>query len=98
VSSSVDPTALSAPEERDLVRAVARFPAVVEAAAEDRTPHVVATYAREFAETFNAFYRSCPVLSADEEVRAARLALVAAARETVGNALSLLGVEAPESM
>jgi len=98
VSSSVDPAALSAPEEHDLVRAVARFPAVVEAAAEDRTPHVVATYAREFAETFNAFYRSCPVLSADEEVRAARLALVAAARETVGNALSLLGVEAPESM
>jgi len=99
VPASVDPAALSVPEERDLARVVARFPAVVETAAEDRTPHVVATYAREFAEAFNAFYRECPVLSAaDADARGARLALVAAARETVGNALSLLGVEAPESM
>ncbi len=95
----VDPGALDAPEERALARTVARFPAVVEAAAEDREPHGVATYAREFAEDFNGFYRECPVLTADDErTRAARLALVAAARETVGNALSLLGVEAPESM
>ena len=95
----VDPDALDAPEERALARTVARFPAVVESAAEDREPHVVATYAREFAEDFNAFYRECPVLTAeDERTRGARLALVAAARETVGNALSLLGVEAPESM
>jgi arginyl-tRNA synthetase len=96
--ASVETDALTEPEERTLVRTIARFPAVVEAAAADHQPHVVATYAREFAEDFNGFYRSCPVLSADEEVREARLALVAAARETVGNALSLLGVEAPESM
>jgi len=91
--------ALDAPEERALTRTVARFPAVVERAAADHEPHAVATYAREFAEDFNAFYRACPVLTAeDERTREARLALVGAARETVGNALSLLGVEAPESM
>ncbi|PSP50695.1 arginine--tRNA ligase [Halobacteriales archaeon QH_1_68_42] len=95
----IDPAHLSTPEERDLLRTVARFPAEVENAAEELQPHGMATYTREFAERFNAFYRECPVLTAeDEPARRARLALVVAARNTVANALSLLGVEAPESM
>ena len=99
VPSEVAADALSTPEERALLRVVARFPAVVETAAADLEPHRVATYTREFAETFNAFYRECPVLAAeDPAVREARLALVAAARNAVGNALDVLGVEAPESM
>jgi arginyl-tRNA synthetase len=90
---------LTAPEERALLRVIARFPARIEAAAADLEPHAVATYAREISETFNTFYRECPVLSAeDPEVRAARLALVRAARHTVANALDTLGVEAPTSM
>jgi arginyl-tRNA synthetase len=98
-AATVDPAHLSTPEERDLLRTVARFPAEVENAAEELQPHGMATYTREFAERFNAFYRECPVLTAeDEPARRARLALVVAARNTVANALSLLGVEAPESM
>ena len=94
----VDVDALETPAARGLLRTVARFPAVVESAASDLHPHVVATYTREFAEAFNAFYRECPVLDADGETRRARLALVAGARTTVANALGLLGVAAPESM
>jgi len=98
-ADGVDPAALDTPAERDLLRTIALFPAVVEDAAEDLEPHQIATYTRTFAERFNAFYRECPVLTAeDDRTRRARLALVAAARETVGNALGLLGVEAPESM
>ncbi|MFB6184985.1 MAG: arginine--tRNA ligase [Haloarculaceae archaeon] len=97
-ASDVAATALDHPAERDLLRVIARFPAVVETAAEELQPHQVATYTREFAETFNAFYRECPVLDAPERERAARLALVAAARNAVANALGLLGVEAPASM
>jgi arginyl-tRNA synthetase len=97
-AGEVDAELLDTPEERDLLRTVARFPAVVEAAAADLKPHTVATYTREFAEQFNAFYRECPVLDADEQTRRARLALVDAARTTVANALFVLGVEAPESM
>ena len=89
---------LSEPEERDLLRELARFPAVIEAAADDLTPHTVATYTRDLAETFNAFYRECPVLDADPETRAARLALVDGTRTTIANALDSLGVEAPTSM
>jgi arginyl-tRNA synthetase len=99
VDGTVDASALTEPEEQALLRVIARFPAQVEAAAADLEPHAVATYAREISETFNAFYRECPVLSAeDEDVRAARLALVRAARHTVANALDTLGVEAPTSM
>ncbi|PSQ24670.1 arginine--tRNA ligase [Halobacteriales archaeon QS_9_67_17] len=99
VSEEATVAALTEPEERDLLRSIARFPGVIDEAATELEPHRVATFTREFAETFNAFYRECPVLSAeDPEVREARIALVAAARHTVANALDVLGVAAPESM
>ncbi|WIV68410.1 arginine--tRNA ligase [Natrialbaceae archaeon AArc-T1-2] len=96
----IDATVLEAEAERDLLETIARFPGVVETAADDLEPHRVATYTREFAERFNAFYRECPVLAddVDPELRDARLALVAGSRHTIANALSLLGVEAPRSM
>jgi len=97
-SAGVDPALLTTSAERELLEVLARFPAVIEDAAEALEPHRVATYTRELAETFNAFYRECPVLDADADLRAARLALVAAARHTMANALSVLGIEAPESM
>jgi arginyl-tRNA synthetase len=98
VPETVDASQLTTAAEHELLEVIARFPAVVERAADELAPHVVATYTRTFAEAFNAFYRECPVLSADGEIRDARLALVAAARRTVANALGLLGVAAPESM
>ena len=98
VPEDVDADALEAPEAEDLLREIARFPGVIEEAAGDHRPHVVATYTRSLAEAFNSFYRECPVLDADAETRAARLALVGAAKTSVANALDALGVAAPESM
>lgn len=91
---------LSHSAERALLEEIARFPAVIESAADDLEPHVVATYARTFAETFNTFYRECPVLHPDvpTDVRDARLSLVVAARNTIGNTLEVLGIAAPDSM
>jgi len=96
--SVASPETLETEYERDLLRLIARFPAVIEEAADELKPHQVATYLREFADAFNAFYRECPVLDAPEETRQARLALVVAAQTTVANALDVLGVAAPESM
>ncbi|MFC6837296.1 arginine--tRNA ligase [Halomarina ordinaria] len=99
VDPALDAAHLVTEEERDLLRVVARFPGAVDRAASDLEPHRIATYTREFAETFNAFYRECSVLNADSEaVAAARLALVVAARNTVARALGTLGVAAPTSM
>jgi arginyl-tRNA synthetase len=97
-SDDVDPALLDTAAERDLLEVLARFPAVIEEAAENLEPHRVATYTRELAEAFNAFYRECPVLDAGADTRAARLALVAGARHAMANALSVLGIEAPDSM
>ncbi|WP_135827454.1 arginine--tRNA ligase [Halorussus halobius] len=98
--AAFDADLLDTEAERDLVETVGRFPAVVEESAEELQPHVVATYTREIAETFNTFYRECPVLAedVDDELRDARLALVAASKHAVGNALQVLGVAAPRSM
>ncbi|RQH03283.1 arginine--tRNA ligase [Natrarchaeobius oligotrophus] len=97
---SLDAGLLETPAERDLLETIARFPAVVDEAADDLEPHRVATFTREFADRFNAFYRECPVLGDDvgSDRRDARLALVAASRHTIANALSILGVAAPRSM
>lgn len=84
--------------EKELVKIVARFPAVVEECAEQRKTHVMAVYAQDLAAQFNQFYRYVPVLKAEPGAREARLALVEATMWTLRNALGCLGIEAPEEM
>jgi arginyl-tRNA synthetase len=90
---------LSGAPEAALARVVARFPEVVEDAVWAEETHGVTAYATELATQFHAFYRDAKVVDPAEPVRsAARLALVAAAKTTLANALGLLGISAPESM
>jgi len=85
------------PEEASLVRVLSRFPRTVAYAARTGHVHAVAGYAHDLADQFNRFYHAVPVLHSGEE-RASRVALVAAARQTLGNALDLLGVVPLEAM
>ena len=98
----VDYGLLTQEKEGDLIRTLGEFPAVVKAAAELREPHRVARYAEELASAFHKFYDSCQVLPrTDEEVapiHRARLALAMATRQVLANALSMVGVSAPERM
>jgi arginyl-tRNA synthetase len=85
--------------EIELIEQMSRFPAVVQQAAEEYRPLLVAAYAYDLATAFHSFYHAVPVLQADDEsVRAARLQLVASARQALTNALRLLAVSAPEVM
>jgi len=85
--------------EAALARAVVRFPEVIEDAVEAEETHGVTAYATELATTFHAFYRDARVVDAEEPARsAARLALAEATRLTLANALSLLGISAPDAM
>lgn len=84
--------------EEALVKAIAKLPYLVKVAADERKIHLLPAYAVELASAFNAFYRDCPVMVEDENVRAPRLALVRAAKTALANTLGLLGIEAPESM
>ncbi len=80
-----------------LIKSIANFPDVCRTAAEHFQVHNIAVYSYELAQAFNNFYESCPVLKAEKE-RDARLMLVRAARQTLGNALSLLGIKPLERM
>ncbi|HSA84264.1 MAG TPA: arginine--tRNA ligase [Patescibacteria group bacterium] len=85
-------------EERQLLRLLARFPEIVEEAAERLSPNVLCTYLFELAQAFNLFYQKSPILKAADDVRALRLALTQTTGETLKKGLSLLGIKAPEKM
>ncbi len=85
--------------EVELIDLISRFPGVVQQAALDYKPLHVANYVYELAQRFHGFYHGVPVLQAETEaVRQARLRLVAAARQTLANALRLLVIQAPDVM
>jgi arginyl-tRNA synthetase len=86
------------PAEVQLIDLLSRFPGDVQRAAVDYKPLTIATGAYEIAKAFASFYDACPVLSAEPAVRAARLRLVAAVKIVLANALSLLGITAPDVM
>jgi arginyl-tRNA synthetase len=82
-----------------LIDLLSRFPAQVQLAAQEYKPLHIASYAYDLAGAFHSFYHVAPVLQAEEEgVRGSRLRLVAAARQTLANALRLLTIDAPSAM
>ena len=98
-SGEIEPSLLIEDSEIDLIKKMAMFDSIIDLAARELKPHVLAIYARELADAFNQFYRFVPVIAAeDESVRAARLALVDCARIVLANSLDTLGIAAPESM
>jgi len=85
--------------EIELIEQISRFPDAVQQAANEYRPLVMAAYAYELANAFHSFYHAVPVLqSEDEGVKNSRLRLVAAAKQTIANALRLLDIQAPEVM
>ena len=85
--------------EIELIEQISRFPNAVQQAANEYRPLVMAAYAYDLANAFHSFYHAVPVLqSEDEHVRNARLHLVAAAKQTIANALRLLDIQAPDVM
>ena len=85
--------------EGALVRALARFPEVVEDAAAAEETQGVTAFATDLATQFHAFYRDARVVDPSEPERSrSRLALVRATQLTLAGALGLLGISAPESM
>lgn len=93
-----EPTLLKENSEKELIKKLSKFWYIVEEASSELKPHLVAKYARELAESFNLFYKDCPVLNANEELRKARLVLVECAKIVLSDTLDVLGIEAPEEM
>jgi arginyl-tRNA synthetase len=85
--------------EISVIDLISRFPEIVQSAAQEYRPIMIANYVYELASAFHSFYHVIPVIrTEDESIRAARLRLVAAARQTLANGLRLIGIEAPPVM
>ena len=84
--------------EQILLTELSKYPELVETAAANLEPHVVAAWLRELANAFHTYYNSHQFLVEDAALRNARLALVVATRQVLKNGLELLGLGAPETM
>lgn len=90
---------LMEPQELAVVRLLPKLPEVVEFAAQEFKPNLIANYLFELACRFNAFYAAVPILQSEsKEVLSARLNLVSAVATTIENGLKLFGIEVPEEM
>ena len=85
-------------QEISLLDQISRFPDEVTRSTDNYKPLTIANYAYDLAKAFSEFYQSCPVLKAEEGVRALRLRLTAATKQTLANSLRLLGIKPPEVM
>ncbi|NOR20896.1 MAG: arginine--tRNA ligase [Xanthomonadales bacterium] len=89
---------LTEANEINLLRALSRYPEVIESSARLRAPHQLAHYLQALATEFHAYYNSQQFLVDDENVRNARLNLILATRYVLANGLGLLGISAPDTM
>lgn len=86
-------------QEMALLKTIGDFPTVIEVAAKERAPYKVAAYIHALGEKIHEFYAACRIIDRDNlPLTSSRLALIKAAEITMKNALSILGVSAPEKM
>jgi len=89
---------LAESHEEDILQQLATYPEVVETAASQHEPHLIAHYLRELANALHTYYNAHQFLVDDENLRNARLVLITATRQVLKNGLALLGVSAPQEM
>jgi len=97
-ADGADVSLLVAPAEVALVKALLRFPELLDDIRDRRAVHLLTVYALELAGTFHAYYRDHRVVGDDEALSRARLRLVQAVQVTLRQVLGLLGISAPEHM
>ncbi|MCW8806968.1 MAG: arginine--tRNA ligase [Rhodanobacter sp.] len=89
---------LDTEHEQILLTELSKYPELIETAAANLEPHLLAAWLRELANAFHTYYNSHQFLVEDAALRNARLTLVVATRQVLKNGLGLLGLSAPESM
>ena len=100
IEGDLDLAALPAPQDTELLKKLVLFPEIVEKAAREREPHRITVYLHELATLVHSWYHHTRAIGAPEGpmTEHARLLLARAARITLANALSLLGISAPDRM
>ncbi|NQZ52819.1 MAG: arginine--tRNA ligase [Piscirickettsiaceae bacterium] len=89
---------LTEDHEQALLTVLARYPEVLESAAINFTPHILAHYLTDVARDFHTYYNAHHFIIDDVELSQARLTLVQSVKQVIKNGLSIIGVSAPETM
>ncbi len=95
---NADLARLDTPHEQALAARLSEFPEVIESAAGELAPHLIAFYLKDLAGEFHSYYNAERMLVDDDALTNARIALAVAVRQVIRNGLSILGVSAPQSM
>ena len=87
------------PKEKELLKQIQLFPEVIQNAAEQHSPALIANYTYDLVKGFNSFYQNVSILGADNEIeKVFRVQLSNTVANTVKNAFNLLGIKVPERM
>ena len=98
VTLSADKVSLH-PKEKELIKQLELFPEVIQQAATNHSPALVANYTYDLVKEFNSFYQNVSILGADEQnEKIVRVQLAQSVSSTLKNAFGLLGIEVPERM
>ncbi len=89
---------LDNPHELAIAAKLGEFPEIIESAARDLAPHVVAFYLKDLAAEFHSYYNAERMLVDDAALKDARIALAAAVRQVIRNGMAIIGVSCPQSM
>jgi arginyl-tRNA synthetase len=85
-------------QELSLLRQLAYWPETLQASVNELAPNHLCTYAHELSTLFNHFYATCPILKAEGEKRSLRLWLTERYKQTLQEALEILGMPTPTKM
>ncbi|SDI15171.1 arginine--tRNA ligase [Winogradskyella thalassocola] len=86
-------------KEKQLIKQLELFPEVIQNAAEQHSPALIANYTYDLVKDFNSFYQNVSILGADsDEEKSFRVALSKLVSQTIKNAFQVLGIEVPERM
>ena len=96
--AQADVSALTGSQAQALMLKLAQYPRMLSAAAQDFAPHDLTFYLRDLASLYHSYYDAERILVEDQQVKLARLALVAATAQVLRNGLKLLGVSSPTTM
>ncbi|MEP3837935.1 MAG: arginine--tRNA ligase [Algibacter sp.] len=87
------------PKEKELIKQIQLFPEVIQNAANNHSPALIANYTYDLVKEFNSFYQNVSILGADNDTeKTLRVQLSQVVANTIKNSFSLLGVQVPERM
>jgi arginyl-tRNA synthetase len=97
-SNGYDITLLTHSSEIELLKSIGEFPEIMALALKILEPQDIVNYLQDLAARFHRFYVDCRVITDDENLSEARLALIKATKIVLSNGLKTLGITAPERM